>query len=153
MNLEFRSHYGDDPAAESEYIRFTREMFRLGLSMWRVHGFWDQNLMPFSFFLSGRIVSNVSIYLLPMVIAGGESLAPQFSAVGTEPEFRRQGLNRELTARALEWCRGRTCDFSFLFANREAFAFYEKCGFRRILQEALLRPDGHAEQRGGRRDC
>ena len=145
MSLEFRSHYWEDPAARSEFIRFTREMHGLDLTAWYDHGFWDDAYAPFSFFDGDRIVSNVCVYLLPMVIAERECQVPQMSAVGTDPTHRRKGLNRELTNRALEWCRDRAADFSFLFADEDAFPFYERCGFRRIPQHRFMveSPTGH----------
>ncbi|MCB9849408.1 MAG: GNAT family N-acetyltransferase [Phycisphaerales bacterium] len=140
MELQFRSQYWDDPAAQAEYIRFTRGIHGLDLSAWRDRGFWDEHYVPFSFFEGDRIVSNVSLYLLPMVIAGEPCVVPQVSGVGTEPLYRRRGLNRELTNRALAWCRGLTSEFSFLFADLDAFPFYKKCGFRCTPQHRFVTP-------------
>jgi len=134
MALEFRSGYWGDAAARAEFLRFTRQMHRLDLTAWHELGYWDERYTPFSFFDGGRMVSNVCVYLLPMVVAGRQCVVPQVSAVGTEPEWRRRGLNRELTERAFAWCRGRAEEFSFLFADEEAFPFYRKCGFRRVGQ-------------------
>ena len=148
MNLTFRSHYWDDPAARLALIRFTRELHGLDLSAWYDHGFWDRDYVPFSFFDGERIVANVCVYLLPMVIAGRQYVTPQVSAVGTDPVHRRRGLNRELTTRALEWCGGRASQFSFLFADEDAFPFYEKCGFRRVSQHRFV-TDAPGEPTGG----
>ena len=44
------------------------------------------------------------------------------------PGFRRQGLNRQLTERAVE-AAAADHDFCFLFADEDARPFYERCGF------------------------
>jgi hypothetical protein len=59
--------------------------------------------------------------------------------VGTDPEYRRTGLNSELTRRALEWARPRH-DFFFLFADDEARPFYKAGGFRMVPEYRVSYP-------------
>ena len=71
---------------------------------------------------------------MDMVVAGARRRVAQISGVGTLPEYRRRGLNRRLTERALEWARAGH-DFVFLFADEEAFPFYAATGFRPVQEQ------------------
>jgi hypothetical protein len=69
------------------------------------------------------------------VVNGHRCRVAQVSGVGTLPEYRRRGLNRELTRVALEWAR-REHAFVFLFADADAVPFYHQCGFRPVREFA-----------------
>jgi GNAT superfamily N-acetyltransferase len=148
MTPVFRSHYWDDAPAKAEFIRLTKEVHGLDLSTWDERGFWDDAFVPFSFFLEGRIISNVGVYRVPMRIAGRNVIVSQISSVATAPEHRRKGLNRELTARALAWSREQGQDFAFLFADTQAYRYYRNCGFRHTRQHSfktLAPPPGSSQ--------
>ena len=130
MNLTYIDNYWDDPELKRKFIDFLIEIFGLDLSLWDRMGFWDNNYRPFSFFEGDRLVSSLCLYSLDMMIAGKLCRVAQVSGVGTLPEYRRQGLNSELTRKALAWAQDHH-DFFFLFADEEAYPFYESCGFRR----------------------
>ena len=155
MSLEYRSLYTQhDPAGRAAYIHFTQQIHGLDLSRWSELGYWDDNYVSFSFFDGGRVVSSVSVYLLPMVVAGQVCRVPQLSGVGTDPAYRRRGLNRELTQRALAWCAEQGASpFCFFFADEDAFPFYARCGFRRATQHRFTAPvrSPHAQPPAPRR--
>lgn len=131
MNLTFRDDYWESSDLRKKLILFVNEIFGLDLTIWDKAGFWDRKYRPFSFFEGDRIVSSLCIYSMDMTILGKKCLVAQVSAVATDPEYRRRGLNLELTRKAIEWAE-RDHDFFFLFANEEAFPFYKKCGFRQV---------------------
>ncbi|MBU1318781.1 MAG: GNAT family N-acetyltransferase [candidate division Zixibacteria bacterium] len=131
MALTFREDYWDSPELKKELINFINQIHRLDLTLWDEKGYWDRKYRPFSFFEGNRIVSSVCIYSMDMTIDGKRSLVAQVSAVGTLPEYRRKGLNLELSKRAMEWAEDNH-DFFFLFADEEAFPFYKRCGFRQV---------------------
>jgi GNAT superfamily N-acetyltransferase len=127
--LVFREAYWGDMAARRAFQRFLVEIHGLDLHDWEAAGYWDDDYRPFSYFDGqGRVVSSVCCYSLETVLRGSRSRAAQISGVGTAPERRRLGLNRELTERALEWAR-RDHEFVFLFSDQDAVPFYERCGF------------------------
>lgn len=74
--------------------------------------YWDDEAYhTFSFFEeSARVVSRLCLYSMNLVVDGRRARAAQLSGVGTAPEYRRQGLNRRLTAAALP-LRGRSLLF------------------------------------------
>ncbi len=131
MGLTLRTEYWDDPKARAAFKEFVFRIHNLDLSEWESCGYWDHAYTPFSFFDGDTVVANVCIYLLDAVIEGRATHVAQVSGVGTLPEWRRKGLNRQLTDIGLAWAEGRH-DGVFLFADDDAIPFYEKCGFERI---------------------
>lgn len=129
MNLSYKENYWDSLELKVEFISFLLRIHGVDLSSWDKLGFWDQKYRPFSYFSGASLVSNVCIYSIEMTIQGKRSLGAQISAVGTLPEFRRQGLSLKLTRRAMDWAR-ENHDFFFLFADQDSYDFYRKCGFR-----------------------
>jgi len=114
------------------------ESFQLDFSTWEENGFWDEAYRPFSFFAGNRVVANCSVYSLPAQINRKSALVAQLSAVATLPEYRRRGLNRQLTATALKWAHDH--DAIFLFSTDEAIPFYRACGFRQISEQLEYHP-------------
>jgi GNAT superfamily N-acetyltransferase len=131
MNLTMKTEYWDDPKALGAFKEFMVKIFGLDFSEWESGGYWDNAYTPFSFFKGETIVASVCIYLLDAVIDGETTHLAQISGVGTLPEWRRKGLNRQLTDVGLDWAQDRH-DGVFLFANTDAIPFYRKCGFRPI---------------------
>jgi len=133
MNLSYKENYWDRPELKREFNSFLNRIFGLELSLWDRLGYWDNNYRPYSFFDGDRLVSSLCIYSLEMTVAGKRRRIAQVSAVGTLPEYRGKGLNSELTRIALEKS-APDHDFFFLFADREAFAFYKRHGFRHVTE-------------------
>jgi len=133
MNLSYRKNYWDVPELKNEFTKFLVNIHNLDLTHWGEMGFWDNRYRPFSYFDGDSLVASVCIYSMDMTIKGEQCQVAQVSAVGTLPEYRRKGLNFELTQKAMEWARVNH-DFFFLFADEEAFRFYEKCGFRVVVE-------------------
>jgi GNAT superfamily N-acetyltransferase len=132
MNLTYSTDYWDDPAAITELIRFLADIHNVDLGLWREKGLWDRKYRPFSFFDGDRLVSSMCIYSMDMSVCGRRCKVAQISAVGTLPEYRRKGLGIELNRRAMEWADSNGHEFFFLFADEEAYPFYNACGFRRV---------------------
>ncbi|MFH1681204.1 MAG: GNAT family N-acetyltransferase [Candidatus Eisenbacteria bacterium] len=133
--LTYRSHYWDDRSAKGAFKEFLVSLFGLDLGLWDAGGFWDEQYMPFSLFDEDRIVSSVCLYSMEMTIGGKRRRVGQFSAVATLPSFRRRGLARRLTEKAVEWASD-THEGFFLFASDEAVPFYARCGFSPIRETA-----------------
>lgn len=133
MDLEFRSEYWNDRASQEAFKNFLYDIHGLDLSAWEAAGYWDSAYMPFSYFKDGRVVSSVCLYLLDAVVNGVRSPLVQISGVGTLPAFRRKGLNRELTERALAWTLDKHAGV-FLFADEGAIPYYQRCGFVSVTE-------------------
>ena len=131
MSLSLRTEYWDDLAARGAFKEFLLTIHGLDLSGWETAGYWDYAYTPFSLFDGGRIVSSVCVYSLKAVINGEPAYVAQISGVGTLPAWRRKGLNRQLTERALSWA-SNDHQAVFLLADTDAIPFYKACGFTPI---------------------
>jgi len=129
MNLSYNEDYWDLPELKSEFINFLVLIHGLDLSLWDEMGFWDKQYRPFSYFSDSTLISNVCVYSMEMVIQGKQCRVAQISGVGTLPKYRRKGLSLKLTQKAMDWARVNH-DFFFLFADKNAYHFYDKCGFQ-----------------------
>lgn len=127
-SLELKTEYWSDSQARRAFKDFMIEIHGLDFSAWESAGFWDAAYTPFSFFQGGAVVASVCLYRLNAVVNGRFTQLAQISGVGTLPDFRRRGLNRELTEIALKWAEGMQ-EGIFLFADAEATPFYKACGF------------------------
>jgi ribosomal protein S18 acetylase RimI-like enzyme len=133
--LRYREAYWEDRDARRAFQAFLHEIHGLDLVRWEAAGQWDDDYRPFSFFdREGRVVSSVCLYSLDMVVEGSPRRAAQISGVGTLPAYRRRGLNRELTERAIAWAQAAGHAFFFLFADEGALPFYEACGFQQLAE-------------------
>lgn len=128
MDLTLKTEYWGDLPAREAFKKFILEIHGLDFSPWESHGYWDDAYTPFSFFEGDRVVASVCIYLLDALIDGEPTCLAQISGVGTLPEWRRRGINRELTDIGLQWARGKQSGL-FLFSDTDAIPFYERCGF------------------------
>jgi GNAT superfamily N-acetyltransferase len=133
MRHSLQTHYWDNVGAKQAFKNFILEIHGLDFTAWDGCGYWDEAYTPFSFFDRGRVVASVCIYLLDAVIEGRSTRLAQISGVGTLPQLRRKGLNRELTEIGLEWARGRH-EGLFLFADEDAVPYYERCGFAPLVE-------------------
>ncbi|MBU0983843.1 MAG: GNAT family N-acetyltransferase, partial [candidate division Zixibacteria bacterium] len=137
VDLDYRTDYWDDAELKQEFQRYLIDIFGLDLSLWDKMGFWDRKYRPFTYFKDGRLISSVNVYSMNMRVRGRDCRVAQISAVGTQPEYRLRGLNRQLTEKAMAWAAD-THDFFFLFANVEAWPFYKKCGFRQVEEHKAV---------------
>jgi ribosomal protein S18 acetylase RimI-like enzyme len=139
MILTFCEDYWDNPELKNEFKKFMIQLFGLDLSPWNNAGFWDNQYRPFSYFSGSSLVSNVCVYSMDMTVKGERVRVAQLSAAATKSEYRRNGLCRDLTNKAIDWAQ-KSHDFYFLFADEDATAFYERCGFRRVQEYKTRTP-------------
>lgn len=129
MSLEMRTAYWDDRESKDAFQRFILEIHNLDFTSWEEAGYWDDDYRPFTIFQDGEVLSSVCMYSLPAVIDGRSTRVAQISGVGTLPEYRRCGLNRELTAAGLQWA-APDHEGVFLFSDDDAMPYYAHCGFQ-----------------------
>lgn len=126
--MELRTAYWEDRDSREAFQRFILDIHNLDFNAWQEAGYWDDAYRPFSWFQDGEVISSVCIYSLPAVVDGRRTRMAQISGVGTLPDYRRCGLNRDLTAAGLKWA-GQEHEGVFLFSDEDAVPFYEHCGF------------------------
>jgi GNAT superfamily N-acetyltransferase len=155
MKIEYRNNYFDDPFAKASFERYAKKIFGLDFSRWKARGLWDNQYKPFSAFAGGECVASICVYPSEMRVGGVKRRGAQLLTVGTLPEYRLQGIQKEIWKRAGAWI-DRECDFTFLFTDEPAAGLYEKLGLRRqpeyFERVRCPNPDSHAELRFKRLD-
>jgi GNAT superfamily N-acetyltransferase len=150
MKIEYRSDYFDDPFAKASFERYAKKIFGLDFGRWKARGLWDNRYKPFSAFIHGECVASICVYPSEMRVGGVKRKGAQLLTVGTLPEYRLQGIQKEIWKRAHAWIR-QECDFTFLFTDESAAGFYQKLGLRRQPEcfEAVRcpQPASHADLR------
>ena len=140
---ELKLHRGpiDDPAAKASYTRLIHDVLSGAidaegpLEPWR----------PFALFTADRrCVATVEAAILPLVADGIEMMAAGIRSVAVDPDWRGQGLFRDLMNAALTWCDTETTGLTCLYT--EDPALYGRFGFQPLMQHAFVgkapRPSG-----------
>lgn len=130
MKIEYRTSYFDDPIAKASFERYAKRIFGLDFSRWKARGLWDNQYKPFSAFIDGECVASICVYPSEMRVDGVKKKGAQLLTVGTLPEYRSYGIQREIWRRVQAWIH-LECDFTFLFTAESAAGFYERLGLRR----------------------
>lgn len=130
MKIEYRSDYFDDPDAKASFERYAIAVFGLDFTRWKERGLWDDQYKPFSAFVDGECVASICVYPSDMKVGGKRTVGGQLLTVGTLPDYRKIGIQREIWKRVQAWTDHR-CDFIFLFTDETAAGFYEKIGLKR----------------------
>ena len=123
----------DNSSYTEAYHRFISTVFPgISFEPWQKAGFWTKDYLPYSIIQKGNIISNVSVSLMTVLVNGERLDAAQIGAVGTVPEYRKQGLSRLLINHVID-IYSKKSDLIFLFANDSVMDFYPKFGFIKIL--------------------
>jgi GNAT superfamily N-acetyltransferase len=133
MKIEYRDDYFHDPDAKASFERYAKRVFGLDFSRWKARGLWDDQYKAFSAFVDRECVASICVYPSDMRVDGVRKKGAQLLTVGTLPEYRSQGIQREIWKRVQAWIQQK-CDFTFLFTDESAAGFYEKLGLRRQLE-------------------
>ena len=144
MNPEFRADYFHDLKAKAAFERYAISIFRLDFAKWKAKGLWDKKYIAFSAFAGEECIASICVYPSEMTVEGRKELWAQLLTVGTLPEYRKQGIQRELWKRVQEWIDDR-CSMTFLFTDETAAGFYEQLGFKRekeFIQRLIYSPAG-----------
>jgi ribosomal protein S18 acetylase RimI-like enzyme len=130
MNIDYRSHYFDDATAKASFKRYADRIFGLDFGRWEERGLWSDRYIPFSAFSGDECIASICVYGMNIIIEGRDETWAQLLTVGTLPEYRRRGIQRELWRRTQRWVQD-NCSHVFLFTDDSAAGFYEKLGFKR----------------------
>jgi GNAT superfamily N-acetyltransferase len=129
MEIEYRSNYFSDLKATRSFEQYAKEIHDLDFSLWKARGLWDKNYVAYSAFMGSKCLASICVYPSEMIIGGAKKKGAQLLTVGTLPEYRLNGIQKEIWKRVQDWT-NQTCDFVFLFTDDDAAGFYEKMGLR-----------------------
>lgn len=107
---------------------------------WAVFGGWQEHYRVFALFDATRIVASASLTRMDLVLHGRAVRGWQLGAVGTDPNYRRRGLQHRLLQHVLAQRTPRTwCSCS---RTRRFWTFTHALGFPDVRRPyALLRAE------------
>ncbi|MCB8817371.1 GNAT family N-acetyltransferase [Desulfosporosinus shakirovi] len=130
---EFVHGYGKNNELRKSFNDLTQKTFGFDFEQWYQDGYWKNQYIPYSLIDEEKIVSNVSVNIMDFKVFGDEKRYIQLGTVMTHPDYRKQGLSRVLTNKAIADYQDK-CDLIYLFANDSVLHFYPKFGFYELKQ-------------------
>lgn len=138
---------GDDDRAWHEGFQdYVARVFPgVSFRRWAEYSGWRENYRVFALLDGSRIVASASLSRMDLVLHGRALRGWQLGAVGTDPGYRRRGLQRRVLEQVLASVGAE--DLVFLFANHEVSDFYPRFGFRRA-RETVFTAEHRAQPAG-----
>lgn len=126
--MQIVKDYRDNKVLRDSFNELAKKVFDLDFEGWYQNGFWNENYIPYSVVIDGKVVANVSVNRCDMNYNGRVLKLIQLGTVMTDPDYRGKGYARILMEKIMQEYEGRT-DGMFLYANDSVLAFYPKFGF------------------------
>jgi GNAT superfamily N-acetyltransferase len=95
---------------------------------------WPRGYRAYAYLEGSRLAANVSVFPLPLMIAGRRVEAGGVQSVATAPPYRGQGLFSDLMERMLQDVKGR---YATLLLYSGSPALYHKFGFRTLRAQSF----------------
>lgn len=131
MRLE--QNLRENETLRESFFTLARQVFQLDFAPWYHGGYWGDSYRPYAMVEGDRVVANASVNLIHTLVAGVPRLYIQLGTVMTHPDYRGQGLSRQLLEEILrEWAD--PADSIYLYANSTVEAFYPRFGFVRATE-------------------
>lgn len=131
--MELVSDYMRDDTLRHALSELAKKTFWIDFEDWVTGGYFEGDYIPYSFMEDGKIISNVSANRMTFLQNGVVKNYIQIGTVMTEENYRRQGLAKKLIDQVVKQHKD-NCDGFYLFANLDALAFYDQCGFSRVTE-------------------
>jgi GNAT superfamily N-acetyltransferase len=139
QDLEFRQGYFGDPTALQALADLLQDTFEIDIMQQERFGGPDPISMPFGYFdRSGRCIANLSTFSMPLVINGRPVSAAGYQSGAVRPDYRGQGLYRDLMQRAFAWTVQQGFEADILLTDKPAL--YEPYGFKTFAQSCFVGP-------------
>ncbi|MCD1875930.1 GNAT family N-acetyltransferase [Listeria monocytogenes] len=136
MNYEMISDYKDNKMYRDSFNKLAESTFDINFEEWFRSGFWNDNYVCYSYIDNNEVISNVSINKMNLIYQGENYSALQIGTVMTHPNYRGQGLAKNLLNHVIAKYEDQY-DFLYLFANDTVLDFYPKFGFERIEESSF----------------
>lgn len=136
MNYEMISDYKDNKMYRDSFNKLAESTFDINFEEWFRSGFWNDKYVCYSYIDNNEVISNVSINKMNLIYQGENYSALQIGTVMTHPNYRGQGLAKNLLNHVIAKYEDQY-DFLYLFANDTVLDFYPKFGFGRIEESSF----------------
>lgn len=137
--MQIVKDYRDNKVLRDSFNELAKKVFDLDFEGWYQNGFWNENYIPYSVVIDGKVVANVSVNRCDMNYNGRVLKLIQLGTVMTDPDYRGKGYARILMEKIMQEFEDRT-DGMFLYANDSVLAFYPKFGFCEKAEYQYSRP-------------
>ncbi|EQA4177953.1 GNAT family N-acetyltransferase [Listeria monocytogenes] len=136
MNYEMISDYKDNKMYRDSFNKLAESTYDINFEEWFRSGFWNDKYVCYSYIDNNEVISNVSINKMNLIYQGENYSALQIGTVMTHPNYRGQGLAKNLLNHVIAKYEDQY-DFLYLFANDTVLDFYPKFGFERIEESSF----------------
>ncbi|MBC1550944.1 GNAT family N-acetyltransferase [Listeria sp. FSL L7-1434] len=136
MNYEMISNYKENKLYRDSFNRLAESTFDINFEEWFNQGFWNDKYVCYSYIDNEEVIANVSINKMSLIYQGEDYSALQIGTVMTHPNYRGQGLAKELLEHVIAKYEVQY-DFLYLFANDSVLDFYPKFGFERVEESSF----------------
>jgi predicted N-acetyltransferase YhbS len=126
--FEYVYDFKNDNLLRDSFNNLACTTFNIDFENWYKKGFWNDNYVCHSMAHNGQIISNVSISKMHLIIEGEEFSAIQIGTVMTHPDYRMNGLARNLMGKVIDTY-AKEYQILYLFPNAFVINFYPKFGF------------------------
>jgi GNAT superfamily N-acetyltransferase len=115
----------EDPTALDAMQRTSEEFMRKAVTDGEYHQWFAETSQS-------RVIGGVAVLVHPWVSSPTDPRPERAYVLNmyVYPEFRRQGIARELMSTALEWCRKHGFRSEYLHASENGRRLYEELGFK-----------------------
>lgn len=137
--MQIVKDYRDKKVLRDSFNELAKKVFDLDFEGWYRNGFWNENYIPYSVVIDGKVVANVSVNRCDMRYNGSVLKLIQLGTVMTDPDYRGKGYARILMEKIMQEYEDRT-DGMFLYANDSVLAFYPKFGFYEKAEYQYSKP-------------
>lgn len=137
--MQIVKDYRDNKVLRDSFNELAKKVFDLDFEGWYQNGFWNENYIPYSVVIDGKVVANVSVNRCDMNYNGRVLKLIQLGTVMTDPDYRGKGYARTLMENIMQEYEGRT-DGMFLYANDSVLTFYLKFGFYEKAEYQYSKP-------------
>lgn len=138
MEYKIIKNYRNNDYLRNSFNNLSNITFGLDFECWYQNGYWNDNYIPYSIFLDGKIVSNVSVNIIDCLVGNKIEHYVQLGTVMTEENYRNKGFIRILIDEISRDYEEKT-DAMFLFANDSVLDFYPKFGFRKATESQYVK--------------
>lgn len=148
--LELRTGYFPDRASFLALAGLLRDIFDIDIGLLDRFGGPDLTAMPCGYFdAAGRCVANFSAFSMPLVVEGQPVRAVGYQSGAVRPDYRGQGLYRDLMERAYDWADAEGFEAGLLLTDKPDL--YRAYGFdvvpQHLFRGSMPAAEGKADAR------
>ena len=137
--LELRTGYFADRPSFLALAGLLQDIFDIDIALLDRFGGPDLTAMPFGYFdAEGRCIANFSAFPMPLVVDGRSVRAVGYQSGAVRPEYRGQGLYRDVMQRAYAWAEAEGFEAHLLLTDKPDL--YRAYGFDVVPQHLFRGP-------------